>query len=47
MRVATVIACGSAGQVDRVKRLLLDRNVMVRAHGEPFADSPALYDPSI
>src|SRR5207342_2280898 len=34
MRVAAAIACGSAGQVDRVKRLLLDRNVMVRAHGE-------------
>src|SRR6185369_1475771 len=47
MRIATAIACGSAGQVDRVKRLLLDRNVMVRAHAEPFADSPALHDPSI
>ncbi|HEY3587497.1 MAG TPA: CarD family transcriptional regulator, partial [Myxococcaceae bacterium] len=47
MRIAAVIACGSAGQVDRVKRLLLDRNVMVRAHGEPFVDSPALNDPSI
>src|SRR5262245_11273244 len=47
MRVATAIACGSAGQVDRVKRLLLDRNVMVRAHTEPFADSPALRDPSV
>jgi transcription-repair coupling factor (superfamily II helicase) len=47
MRIATAIACGSAGQVDRVKRLLLDRNVMVRAHGEPFTDSAALHDPSI
>ena len=47
MRVATAIACGSAGQVDRVKRLLLDRNVMVRAHTEPFVDSAALRDPSI
>src|SRR4029450_3995340 len=38
---------GSAGQVDRVKRLLLDRKVMGRAHAERFADSPALRDPSI
>jgi len=48
MRVSVAIACGSLGQVDRVKRLLLDRNVMVRAHGEAFdADSAALRDPSV
>jgi transcription-repair coupling factor (superfamily II helicase) len=47
MGIATAIACGSAGQVDRVKRLLLDRNVMVRAHGEHFQDAPALRDPSV
>src|SRR5262249_19827451 len=48
MRVSVAIACGSLGQVDRVKRLLLDRNVMVRAHGDAFpADPAALRDPSV
>jgi transcription-repair coupling factor (superfamily II helicase) len=47
MGIATAIACGSAGQVDRVKRLLLDRNVMVRAHAEHFQDPAALRDPSV
>src|SRR5258707_10181640 len=46
-RVAAAIACGSMGQVDRLKRLLLDRNVMVRVHPEPLKDPQALYDPSI
>jgi transcription-repair coupling factor (superfamily II helicase) len=40
-----VVACGSVGQVDRLKRLLLDRNVPVETHigkpGEPeFFQSP-------
>src|SRR5260370_18985169 len=35
------------GQVDRLKRLTLDRNVMVRVHPEPLKDPQALYDPSI
>src|SRR5216683_1355387 len=46
-RVGAAIACGSMGQVDRLKRLLLDRNVMVRVHPEPLKDPQALYDPSI
>ena len=46
-RVAAVIACGTAGQVDRVKRLLLDRNLHVRVHPEPLGDTRALYDPAI
>ena len=46
-RVAGVVACGSMGQADRLKRLLLDRNVMVRMHSEPLGDPQALYDPAI
>ncbi|HMK74071.1 MAG TPA: DEAD/DEAH box helicase, partial [Myxococcaceae bacterium] len=46
-RVAAVIACGTLGQVDRVKRLLLDRNLHVRVHAEPLSDPRALYDPAI
>jgi transcription-repair coupling factor (superfamily II helicase) len=39
--LVTAIACGSAGQVDRLKRLLLDRNTMVKTHTEPFpGDEP-------
>ncbi|HEX4620675.1 MAG TPA: transcription-repair coupling factor, partial [Myxococcaceae bacterium] len=47
MRVAGAIACGSLGQADRLKRLLLDRNVMARLHPEPLADADALYDPGV
>jgi len=46
-RVAGVVACGSLGQADRLKRLLLDRNVMVRMHSEPLEEPQALYDPAI
>src|SRR5918996_79346 len=46
-RVAAAVACGSLGQADRLKRLLLDRNVMVKLHSEPLANPAALYDPSI
>jgi transcription-repair coupling factor (superfamily II helicase) len=34
--VTTLVACGSAGQVDRLRRLLVDRSVGVTAHAEPF-----------
>ena len=47
LRVAAVIACGTAGQLDRVKRLLVDRNVRVRVHPEPFANARALFDPGV
>ncbi|MHB8877394.1 MAG: transcription-repair coupling factor [Myxococcaceae bacterium] len=47
MRVTSAIACGSAGQADRVKRLLLDRNVMVRSHAGTPGDTSKLYDPSV
>ena len=47
MRIAAAIACGSLGQADRLKRLLLDRNLMVRVHAEPLADPAALYEPSV
>lgn len=45
--VGTAIACGSMGQADRLKHLLLDRNVMVRIHAEPLADAGKLYESSI
>ncbi len=51
MGIASAIACGSLGQADRMKRLLLDRNVMVKVHTEALdlrgAEPSALYDPSV
>ncbi len=39
--VFAAIACGTSGQVDRLKRMLLDRELSVRAHaGEPFPEEP-------
>ena len=46
-KIAAAIACGTSGQVDRVKRLLLDRNLHVRVHSDPLGDVESLYDPSI
>jgi transcription-repair coupling factor (superfamily II helicase) len=46
MRVAVAIACGSAGQVDRVKRPL-DRERHGPGPRRSFADGPALLDPSV
>jgi len=46
MKIAAAIACGTMGQVDRVKRLLLDRNLHVRVHAESLGNE-RLYDPSI
>jgi transcription-repair coupling factor (superfamily II helicase) len=45
--VGAAIACGSMGQADRLKRLLLDRNLMVRTHTEPLGDPKALYESAI
>jgi len=47
MGVAGAIACGSAGQADRLKRLLFDRNLMVRVHPAPPTEPSRLYDPAI
>jgi transcription-repair coupling factor (superfamily II helicase) len=47
LRVACAIACGTLSQADRLKRLLLDRNVMVRIHERPIEDAGRLYEPSI
>ncbi len=41
-RYSVVIGCGSAGQIDRLKRLLADRDVVVTAHTEPLSDPAAL-----
>ncbi|WNG33708.1 transcription-repair coupling factor [Archangium violaceum] len=46
-RIACAVACGTLSQADRLKRLLLDRNVMVRVHTEPLADVTKLYEPSV
>ncbi|MFY0564134.1 transcription-repair coupling factor [Archangium lansingense] len=46
-RTACAVACGTLSQADRLKRLLLDRNVMVRVHTEPLADAATLYEPSV
>jgi transcription-repair coupling factor (superfamily II helicase) len=55
--LASVIACHGTGQAERLKRLLLDRRLNVRLHGEPFADLlatassrtgiPPLFDPGV
>ncbi len=45
---AAVVACHTAGQAERLKRLLLDRHLMVKLHAEPFADaSGSLFDPAV
>ena len=44
MGVATAVACGTAGQVDRLKRLLLDRSLSVRVHQEAVEDPARLYE---
>ena len=53
--LGTAIACHTTGQGERLKRLLLDRNLNVRLHPEAFADFSAtpggglalLFDPAI
>ncbi|MCY1016841.1 transcription-repair coupling factor [Pyxidicoccus sp. MSG2] len=47
MGVACAVACGTLSQADRLKRLLLDRNVMVKLHTEALEDASKLYEPSI
>ena len=45
--LAGVVACHAAGQVERLKRLLLDRRVQVKLHAGAFAEAKEpLYDPS-
>jgi transcription-repair coupling factor (superfamily II helicase) len=45
---ASVLACHTSGQAEQLKRLLLDRNLMVKLHSEPFREAPApLYDPAV
>ncbi len=46
-RIGAAIACGSLGQADRLKRLLLDRNLMVRVHPGPLSDPSTLYETSV
>ncbi|MFL5353845.1 transcription-repair coupling factor [Archangium sp.] len=46
-RIACAVACGTLSQADRLKHLLLDRNVMVRVHTEPLTDAAKLYEPSV
>jgi transcription-repair coupling factor (superfamily II helicase) len=46
-RVTAVLACGSRGQVDRLKRLLDDRSVVSRVHHGPLKDPHALYEPAL
>jgi transcription-repair coupling factor (superfamily II helicase) len=46
--LAGVVACHSAGQAERLKRLLLDRRVQAKLHPGSFAEAKEpLYDPSI
>ncbi|MFN0063724.1 MAG: transcription-repair coupling factor, partial [Myxococcaceae bacterium] len=44
-RIAAVVACGSAGQVDRLKRLLLERDISARVHAEMPVDPGSLFSP--
>ncbi len=46
--VAGAVACHGAAQAERLKRLLLDRRLMVKLHAEPFAEAhEPLYDAAI
>ncbi|HVE85468.1 MAG TPA: transcription-repair coupling factor, partial [Myxococcales bacterium] len=47
MAVASAVACGTSGQVDRLKRLLLDRGLAVRVHQEAVEDPAHLHEPSV
>jgi transcription-repair coupling factor (superfamily II helicase) len=47
MGVAAAVACGTPGQVDRLKRLLLDRSLSVRVHQEAVEDPSRLHEPSV
>lgn len=46
-KIACAVACGTLSQADRLKRLLLDRNVMVKIHTEPLGEAGKLYEPSV
>ncbi len=43
----TVVACGTAGQADRLRRLLGDRNVRTTTHPEPFDGKPPAHEPNL
>ncbi len=45
--LAAVVACGSPGAADRLRRLVEDRRQAVRAHPGPFSATASLYDPAI
>ncbi|MHB8419650.1 MAG: transcription-repair coupling factor [Myxococcales bacterium] len=46
--IAAAIACHTSGQAERLKRLLLDRRVMVKLHSDAFAEAKEpLYDPAV
>jgi transcription-repair coupling factor (superfamily II helicase) len=46
--VFAAVACGGSGQADRLKRLLLDRELMVKVRAEPFPAEPAkAYEPAV
>ncbi len=47
LRIAPVVACGSAGQADRLKRLLVDRGVVARMHAGALGDPLALAEPTL
>ncbi|MFT3839403.1 MAG: transcription-repair coupling factor [Myxococcaceae bacterium] len=46
--LTAVVACGTRGQADRLKRLLNDRNTVVRLHDGPLPDDPSkLFEPTL
>lgn len=46
--VTGVVACHTLGQAEKLKRMLLDRDVMARLHTDPFpADPTSLFEPSV
>jgi transcription-repair coupling factor (superfamily II helicase) len=45
--LSAVVACSTASAADRLRRLLEDRRLAVRAHPGPLGDPAALYDPGI
>ncbi|HZZ86390.1 MAG TPA: transcription-repair coupling factor [Anaeromyxobacteraceae bacterium] len=45
--IAAVVACGSPGSADRLRRLVEDRRQAVRTHPGPFSGTATFYDPAI
>jgi transcription-repair coupling factor (superfamily II helicase) len=44
---ATLVACGTKGQADRLRKLLTDRNVRTQVHDTWFTGAPPAHEPNL